>query len=458
MFKHMLAKRNLGAITKKSKSILALMAMLVSVCSPYSICATQAATSASLDHLLISEVFYDTPSGASEEWIEIYNPTATDVDVSSYKVGDEETKDGGEGMYQFPADTKIQAGAKIVVASKADGFFNLYSKEPNFELSDTDSDVPNMAKYNAWASGSLNLTNSGDEVVLLDGNDNPVDVVTYESGSYPGVVPHPGVTTGHSLERSPADEDTDDCSIDFIDQATPNPETEIPTQPPLPEPETKSDFSISMSPNTMCLEQGKSGSTEISVVSIGEFNSEVALSVWGVPFGTTVSFDPGDKVIPTGNTSLEIQTSASTPTGSHVILVLAVGGEECHYCYLNLEVTCPPVDPAAKPDFAIAANPQKQVITRGDTASFTINLTSIDGFSSPVNVGVYGLPLESIYSFSSNPLVPDGSTTLTIDTTSTIRYGTHHVLVVGVGGGKVHYCYVRLMVLPGRCHRKGAKT
>ena len=67
------------------------------------------------------------------------------------------------------------------------------------------------------------LANGGDEVLLLDGADAVVDAVTYEAGSYPGVIPHPGVTVGHSIERSPANQDTHDCRVDFVGLAAPTP-------------------------------------------------------------------------------------------------------------------------------------------------------------------------------------------------------------------------------------------
>lgn len=173
---------------------------------------------------LISEVFYDTPgTDSQEEWIEIYNPTANSLDLSGYKLGDEETQGGSEGMYQFPAGASIASGQRLVVALKATGFFALYGVNPDFEVVDTDPSVPDMTPYSAWASGTIALSNSGDEVLLLDGSDTPVDVVTYENGSYPGVIPHPGVTTGHSIERQPPNVDTNDCSQDFIDQASPSP-------------------------------------------------------------------------------------------------------------------------------------------------------------------------------------------------------------------------------------------
>ena len=175
-------------------------------------------------HLLISEVFYDTPgTDADEEWIELYNPTNSTVSLWLYRLGDEETKGGTEGMYQFPDGAIIGSEARIVVARKATGFHALYGFNPDLEFVDSDDAVPDMSQYLAWASGTLALNNKGDEVILLDSSEAAVDVVTYEDGHWPGHVPHPGVETGHSLERSPADEDTNDCSQDFVDQPNPNP-------------------------------------------------------------------------------------------------------------------------------------------------------------------------------------------------------------------------------------------
>ncbi len=59
--------------------------------------------------------------------------------------------------------------------------------------------------------------------MLLNGSDVPVDVMTYGSGSYPGVTAHALVATGHSLERSPVNQDTNNCAVDFVDRSTPTP-------------------------------------------------------------------------------------------------------------------------------------------------------------------------------------------------------------------------------------------
>jgi hypothetical protein len=220
-------------LVEKALALFLLIALLLMVGYQSLPRIAEAATGGTADHLLISEVFYDT-TVSSDEWIEIYNPTSSDIDLSSYKVGDEETAGGGEGMFQFPAGTELKAGNKIVIASKATSFFDLYGEKPSFEFSETDPDVENMVKYSTWATGSMNLGNAGDEVLILNESDVAVDAVVYESGLFSGVVPHPGVAAGHSIERSPAGVDTDDCSLDFIDQDQPNPETGSVVQPPAP--------------------------------------------------------------------------------------------------------------------------------------------------------------------------------------------------------------------------------
>ncbi len=175
------------------------------------------------DHLLIGEVYYNTIP--QKEWVEIHNPTPQTVDLSAYKVGDAAHPDDNEGMYQFPPGTTIPPGGILVVAVTATGFHDEFpALSPDFEIFDSEPTVPNLLEVPAWGQWDWGLGNDGDEVLLLDGQNRPVDVVVYGQGSYPPVVPHPGgISYGHSLERQPAWLDTDDCSADFRDWPFPSP-------------------------------------------------------------------------------------------------------------------------------------------------------------------------------------------------------------------------------------------
>jgi len=173
-------------------------------------------------HLLISEVYYGV--APVQEWVEIYNPTNQVVALSPYKLGDAVHDDDYEGTYQFPPGASIQPDQVLVVAVTTSGFQKGFpGRKPDYEILGTDAQVPNMLDYPARGEGDWGLNNSGDEVLLLDGKDRAVDVLVYGQGFFSGVVPHPGVAYGHSLERAPAWLDTDDCTMDFRDWPYPSP-------------------------------------------------------------------------------------------------------------------------------------------------------------------------------------------------------------------------------------------
>ncbi|MDH7475587.1 MAG: lamin tail domain-containing protein [Anaerolineae bacterium] len=66
------------------------------------------------------------------------------------------------------------------------------------------------------------LSNSGDRLVLRDGSGSEIDALSWGSDTTVFNPAAPDVAEGHSLERDPANADTDSAS-DFVDQATPAP-------------------------------------------------------------------------------------------------------------------------------------------------------------------------------------------------------------------------------------------
>ena len=73
--------------------------------------------------VLITEVYYNTPgSDGDEEWIEIANVGTAVIDLSDYKIGDEELIGGREGMKRFPEGALIEPGQVVIVAQTAVAF------------------------------------------------------------------------------------------------------------------------------------------------------------------------------------------------------------------------------------------------------------------------------------------------------------------------------------------------
>ncbi len=173
--------------------------------------------------VVISEVLFD-PSGSEPdgEWIEIYNSGGLAVDLGEYKIGDEETQGDREGMLQFPASARLEPGKVLVIASNGLVFQAAYGFLPNYEMRESDPGIPNLVKYTAWSGGNIELSNNGDEMLVLDKNDQEVDAVSWGNSTYAFNPAVPAGKDGQSIERLPVTQDTDSAQ-DWRPQTNPHP-------------------------------------------------------------------------------------------------------------------------------------------------------------------------------------------------------------------------------------------
>lgn len=173
--------------------------------------------------ILITEIAYDTwQADALNEWIELLVVSEQPVEAEQYKLGDEETIGGGEGMMRFPKETLLEPGQVIVVAQSAVDFRAATGVYPTFEIIDSTADVPNMRPVSILAKGDIALSNTGDEVIVLNERNRPVDRVSYgDKTTYldPSIEL---VAVKYSLERIPPNCDTD-TAADFRPQPSPTP-------------------------------------------------------------------------------------------------------------------------------------------------------------------------------------------------------------------------------------------
>jgi hypothetical protein len=175
------------------------------------------------DRLLISELIYDPlGGGVAGEWIELYNPSSTSIGLSGYKIGDSEAPHDGEGMYQFPVDAVLAPRRMLVAANSAADFISRFGFEPDYEWTESNPHVPNLEKYVAWSDQPISL-GINDEVLLVNPGDQIVDALSWGTSTWAFDPPcNSVVEQGHSLERVPANMDTNTAQ-DWVDQSQPTP-------------------------------------------------------------------------------------------------------------------------------------------------------------------------------------------------------------------------------------------
>ena len=86
-------------------------------------------------------------------------------------------------------------------------------------------------------------------------------------------------------------------------------------------------------------------------------------------------------------------------------------------------------------DFLLSGAPNPQTVAQGGVASYSLSVTSVGSFSSPVNLQVSGLPPGSTGSISPNPVTPQQggaiTSTLTVSTTLGTPPGTYNLTITG---------------------------
>jgi hypothetical protein len=165
------------------------------------------------DHLVVNEVYYDvdgshgTETANQNEWVELYNPTSSAVNLKDWKLCD------NYGCSTLStSDLDIPANGYAVVTKEAStwGFWTVPGSAVKIVL--------------GTAIGNSGLRNDGDRVILKNNSGSQIDAMSYGDDTF-GLSPAcAGVSPGHSLARHPAGQDTG-VREDFEDLSSPNPGT-----------------------------------------------------------------------------------------------------------------------------------------------------------------------------------------------------------------------------------------
>lgn len=161
-----------------------------------------------VDHLLITEVYYDvdTEHGteSANEWVEIYNGTGSEVDLSNWMIADTANSD------LLPEGTILPDNSFAIITNDAStaALWGLSEGTLLVTLGNT--------------IGSNGLSNEGDAVMLKNPADETVDAVSWGTniGAFnPSVL---DVADGHSIMRLDIFSDTN-TAADWTDAEFPGP-------------------------------------------------------------------------------------------------------------------------------------------------------------------------------------------------------------------------------------------
>lgn len=142
--------------------------------------------------IVINEVFESSDNSA--EWIELHNTSNNPVDISNWKISDNDSSE------TLPRTDPVPAGGYVVIVTDPSNASNL-------------SNISNIVVLTGTGKGAIGngLANSGDKLVLKNG-DTIVDQLSWGNNKDVFNPSLPSPIAGKTLQRIPNGEDTDTVS------------------------------------------------------------------------------------------------------------------------------------------------------------------------------------------------------------------------------------------------------
>ncbi|MEM7480390.1 MAG: choice-of-anchor D domain-containing protein [Acidobacteriota bacterium] len=335
------------------------------------------------------------------------------------------TNDPTPDPYSFTANWTVTDAVGAIIELRHNGV--LVPRTSTFDFGDTGVGQEIVRTFTATNTGDQPLTigsisissNTNDPAAFHAQNNQVVDVAPGGSGTFQ--IRFDAAALG-SVTRA----------VRLFEGGTPRhtffalAETKAPT------------YALDVSPSSHSVQVGESAIYTVSVNGQFGFDSNVALSLSGLPSNTTHSFTP--VTVPAGGTAaLQVNTTASTPLATSTLTITGSGGGLSKTATAQLQVS-------DTEDFVLDITPFSRTTQQGGAVHYTISVDPVDGFDSDVSLSLTGLPEGTTHTFDPVTVTPGDTSLLVLRTTSSTPLGDHRMVVRGAGGGITRAHSARLIV------------
>jgi hypothetical protein len=187
---------------------------------------------------------------------------------------------------------------------------------------------------------------------------------------------------------------------------------------------TAPDFTLSSVPPAT-LAAGASTTVPETVTPLNGFNETVTFDYENWPEGFAADFGP-NPVAATATTQITVSTETGVAAGTYQLPITGTGGSVNHENYISVTVSGVPA-----PDYKLGVPPPQRV-TAGRSVSFRENVWGIGGLNARIHLKLVGLPAGAWYTLSPPDPWTNGSTLVTIGTSSATPLGTYTVIICGL--------------------------
>ena len=216
--------------------------------------------------------------------------------------------------------------------------------------------------------------------------------------------------------------------------------TQMPPNTSTPTP----DFSLGVSPATASVMGGAAGqSISVMATAMNGFAAQVMVSPGVLPAGVTAK--PATLTLMPGVAqNISFVAAATVATGAATVTLTGTSGTLSHSTTVALTTMAAPPPP---PDFSLTVTPTSQTLVEGTTGTaISLVATAMNGFASPVDIGITGLPAGVTASPASPTLTPGTAQNVTLAASTSAATGAATVTFTGSAGALSHAATLGLTV------------
>jgi uncharacterized membrane protein len=200
------------------------------------------------------------------------------------------------------------------------------------------------------------------------------------------------------------------------------------------------DFSGDITPGGQLIAAGQTAAYIISVAPVNGFTGDVTLSATGAPAGSLLSFNPPVITGGSGSSVLMVTPPANAASGLSILTIAGTSGNLSHSGKRELNVN-------NSADFSGFVSPTLNSVIAGQRAAYTVNVTSINGYTGATKLSLSGLPANTTFRFTPGMVMGGaGTSSLLITTAANTPQGSYTLTLSGQSGSDVKSTAIQLNV------------
>jgi uncharacterized membrane protein len=200
------------------------------------------------------------------------------------------------------------------------------------------------------------------------------------------------------------------------------------------------DFEGDITPGGQLIAGGQAAGYVISIAPINGFTGDVTLSAAGAPNGSIVTFNPPVIAGGTGTSVLSVTPPANAPSGLSVLTITGTSGNLSHSGKRELNVN-------NSADFSGFISPTINTVIAGQRATYTVNVTSLNGYTGATTLSLSGVPANTTFRFTPVTILGGaGTSSLIITTSPSTPAGRYPLTLSGQSGSDVKSTTIQLNV------------